>query len=526
MNTSLLAKSWRDADRLLTYLLIAHLPVALALAPWHGAWLPAIVVGGLATGITVVVTRRYPGTLLSRLSVASALMTYSALFIWEGGGMIEFHFHIFAALAFLLLYRDWRVPLWAAAVIAVHHAVFNVLQEAGVANDAVFRNEQGIKIVAIHASFVIFETAVLVYISHLLAAERVEAQQVVTLAERLSARDLRIVRPAGQTFGDATEAMLRGVESVATLVAAVRRSVDSLAASSQEIAAAADESGRAIGEMAGAVTTINEGAQRQVGAVDGARRAAVEMVSMVDSSADNAEETARVARDTQTLAEEGLQAAVEASTVMGAVQDSSQRATGVIGELQEKSAQIGPIADSITSIASQTNLLALNAAIEAARAGEHGRGFAVVAEEVRALAVEASEAAGRISKLLAEVQEATGEAVSSVQQGATQIESGAATVEQAREAFSQIGTSVEDVTGRVGEIAAAITQLRAETHRVHGEVDDIAGVAAGFSSASDEVAGSARNTASSADQIAHATRGVAATVEELAELLSTFELAE
>jgi methyl-accepting chemotaxis protein len=500
--------------------------VALALAPWHGTWISAIVVGGLATGATVFATHRWCGTLLSRLVVASALMTYSALFIWQSAGMIEFHFHVFAALAFLLLYRDWRVPLWGAAVIGVHHAVFNVLQESGIADNAVFRAEQGLKIVAIHAGFVIFETAVLVYMSRMLADERRESQQILALAERLGAGDLRSARLPGQSYGAATEAMLHGIESVAALVAAVRGSVDSLAASSEEIAATADESGRVVGEMAGAVHTISEGAQTQVGAVDGARRSAVEMVSMVEASSGNADETSRAARAAQELAEQGLQAAVEASTVMGAVKESSQRATGVIAELQQKSAQIGPIAASITNVASQTNLLALNAAIEAARAGEHGRGFAVVADEVRSLAVEASDAAGRIATLLAEVQEATDVAVASVEEGATQIESGATTVEQARLAFSQIGSSVEDVTTRVGEIAAAITQLRAETHRVHGEVDDIARAASGFSSASEEVAGSARDTASSAESIAQATKHVAETVEELAGLLGTFQLSD
>ena len=39
--------------------------------------------------------------------------------------MIEMHFHIFAILAFLLLYRDWRVPVAGAVVVALHHVLFN-----------------------------------------------------------------------------------------------------------------------------------------------------------------------------------------------------------------------------------------------------------------------------------------------------------------------------------------------------------------------------------------------------------------
>ena len=43
-------------------------------------------------------------------------MAYSALFISQSHGLIEMHFHIFGALAFLLVYRDWRVIVIAAGV--------------------------------------------------------------------------------------------------------------------------------------------------------------------------------------------------------------------------------------------------------------------------------------------------------------------------------------------------------------------------------------------------------------------------
>ena len=98
--------------------------------------------------------------------------------------------------------------------------------------------------------------------------------------------------------------------------------------------------------------------------------------------------------------DQGAESASHASNAMAAVNHSTVQVAEAIGTLAAKSEQIGGIVDTITGIADQTNLLALNAAIEAARAGEQGRGFAVVAEEVRKLAEESQEAAGKISGLI------------------------------------------------------------------------------------------------------------------------------
>src|ERR1700742_1814824 len=51
-----------NADRLLAFLLVLHFPAALGLAPLHGSWLAAIVVGGGLSGLALFVASTYPGT--------------------------------------------------------------------------------------------------------------------------------------------------------------------------------------------------------------------------------------------------------------------------------------------------------------------------------------------------------------------------------------------------------------------------------------------------------------------------------
>lgn len=55
-------------------------------------------------------------------------MVFSAIMIQAQMGRIEMHFHIFSALALVMVYRDWLPILVAAGVIAVHHLLLTALQ--------------------------------------------------------------------------------------------------------------------------------------------------------------------------------------------------------------------------------------------------------------------------------------------------------------------------------------------------------------------------------------------------------------
>ena len=121
-----------------------------------------------------------PGRLVTRYTMAVAQMLTSALLIHLTGGRIETHFHVFGSLAFLALYRDWRVLVPAAGVIIADHllrGVFWPQSVFGVVDVAVWRALE-------HSGWVLFEAAVL---ARACRRSRQEVRQVATHTVELEA---------------------------------------------------------------------------------------------------------------------------------------------------------------------------------------------------------------------------------------------------------------------------------------------------------------------------------------------------
>ena len=81
----------------------------------------AIFLGGILTACPIGMILKFPGSTATRHTVAVCQALTSALLIHLTGGRIETHFHVFGSLAFLSIYRDWRVLVSASAVVAVDH---------------------------------------------------------------------------------------------------------------------------------------------------------------------------------------------------------------------------------------------------------------------------------------------------------------------------------------------------------------------------------------------------------------------
>ena len=152
------------ADRIMAVTLGLLLVVVMAVAAFTGTWFAALAVGIPAFAVPLALIYMAPGKLAARIGVAVAFMVYAALLIQQSHGMIEAHFSIFVLLAFLLFYRDWKPILVAAVVIEVHHVAFYFLQ---VSDSGIYLLSQGagFDLVVIHALFVVFESALLIYMA-------------------------------------------------------------------------------------------------------------------------------------------------------------------------------------------------------------------------------------------------------------------------------------------------------------------------------------------------------------------------
>jgi methyl-accepting chemotaxis protein len=218
---TMLQRGRADVDRALGMLLLAHFPVALALALLNGTWAIALTVGGVTSLGVFWLTRTKAGAPITRYAVGAAFMTYSALFIHQANGMIELHFHIFVCLAFLLTYRDWHVPIIAAAVIAVHHVAFMFIQNAGAPVYAYPKGHHtAFGLVALHAGFVVLETAVLVWMSLRLAREVSEADGLQAVAREVGQGNMEVEVHGGE-MADAYRQVIAAVRTLVSEATAV-----------------------------------------------------------------------------------------------------------------------------------------------------------------------------------------------------------------------------------------------------------------------------------------------------------------
>lgn len=177
-----------------------------------------------------------------------------------------------------------------------------------------------------------------------------------------------------------------------------------------------------------------------------------ELMSAFDAMTKSMEENAQEA-------EESARMASTAGVTLTRGNEKLQELKASIQEIGKCSEQIGTIIGAIEDIASQTNLLALNAAIEAARAGEAGKGFAVVAEQVKNLANESANAAGRTTELIETTVSVMNKSIAIAEETEANMNKVMADAKEATEKMGQIEQILKRDTQRMQELNINVTQV-------------------------------------------------------------------
>ncbi|WP_281184518.1 methyl-accepting chemotaxis protein [Trichlorobacter lovleyi] len=297
-------------------------------------------------------------------------------------------------------------------------------------------------------------------------------------------------------FGEVSHWFNRFVENIHSIISQATTTTVQVATASNQLHSTAEQIATAAEEVACQSATV--------------ATASEEMSATSNDISRNCTLASDIANRASEMAHGGASVVQETIAGMQTIADKVRESARTVEALGARSDQIGAIVGTIEDIADQTNLLALNAAIEAARAGEMGRGFAVVADEVRALAERTTRATREIGEMIKAIQQETGGAVVSMEQGVVEVEKGMDSSRRSGDALQQILEGINEVTLQVHQIATAAEEQTAVTGEISTNIHQITDVV--------------QQTANGAHQTAGAASELSGLAKDLEGLVGRFKL--
>ncbi len=313
---------------------------------------------------------------------------------------------------------------------------------------------------------------------------------------------------ASQQLAQAATQAGQATNQISTTVQQVARGTTQQSEAVSHTASSVEQMGRAIDGVA-------HGAQEQSHAVIKASEVTAEITKAIQQVSGNAQAVTHDSAGAAEAARSGAQTVAQTVEGMRMIKAKVGISVQKVQEMGQRSDQVGAIVETIEDIASQTNLLALNAAIEAARAGEHGKGFAVVADEVRKLAERATSATKEIGGLIRGIQKTVAEAVTAMEDGAREVESGVVKANEAGQALKDILTAAEAVYQQATQAAQAAERMGSASSQLVSAVDSVSAVVEENTAATEEMAASSSEVTRAIENIASVSEENSAAMEQV-----------
>ena len=506
MNTAVATPSYGIQERAGTDLkmlviILAHVPVVGLLVPMgYDTTAFALVASLLVGALAAAGYWSIRGTRALSALYAVCLMLFSAIMIQAQMGRIEMHFHIFSALALVIIYRDWLPVVSAAGVIAVHHLLLTglQLQQVSIGDMPVMIFNYGCSwsIAFLHAAFVVFEGSILMYFAILMGAESRQAARMTGIVQAFAeTQDL-----TGRLPRDGNRVTTRSFNEMMDQFVGLIRRLRDLSVQLTENASALTQTSESTGRI------VHE---QQV-QTDQAATATNEMTASIQEVATNAQTASEAATSASQAASEGAGHMDQASRLTDATHEALENSNRMVEQLADKVQSIAAVTRSINDISEQTNLLALNAAIEAARAGEHGRGFAVVADEVRSLSRRTQEFTDQIRSTMDQLQELSEGTLAAIAMGQTRSTESTRAMKETENAMHQIEQAIGQVSSMNYQIASACEEQATTSLQINENIHFVAG----------------QNTdvSAEADRVRAIASGLEATTAQLNELVTRYRV--
>ncbi len=457
------------SDKFMLIVLVLHLPFILYFVPnGYATHIQGAVPGILAVLASVFAYYFAKGTLLSRAVIAISLMIMSMIVIMQQLGRIEMHFHIFSMLAFLIIWRDWKVLVIAALTIAVHHLVSVPLQQANITIAGVpyvpYGDSCDWPTFFLHATFVVLETAILVFFSIRLRAQFTLANHVAAMLSTSSKHsDLTLNFEHIKARAEGDQAF---IDSLSTFYLMIRNAIDNIQNISTSLNGTVSES-VAVADANRAQLT------HQSGFITSAAASVETMNNTIADISETTQSTAQATLEAKSLALESSAKVHETVQQMQLLTEQISTVKTVIDKLAADTLSISSTTDIIRSIAEQTNLLALNAAIEAARAGEQGRGFAVVADEVRSLAMRSGVATKEISDVIEDLMNSANHAVTVMDKSQEQSLQTISIAQDTNQLLNKATSAISDISLMSDRVAIAMQEQKRSSTSVLASMNAI-----------------------------------------------------
>jgi methyl-accepting chemotaxis protein len=371
------------------------------------------------------------------------------------------------------------------------------------------------------------DMAVLAESSQSIATASVEAEA----AAREAQRGAEIISSAAEEQAAAAAESLRSLEQQATALDESQRVTQSLAslageiqsftkgdARAQELATAAEELSTAVEELSSAanqitvaVEQIRRGGQQQSAATleSSAALSQIEKIALTatDQSAKSLERTQGIGamlaeiRVTINKLSEGVAHATE----------MTRQSLALIAELDSINRKVEKIVEGIAMVSIQTNMLAVSGSVEAARAGDYGKGFAVVSKDIRNLAQDSGENAGRIKDTVRTIHDQ----IAAVRR---EMELTISAADAENQKSLAVLASLGVVETDMQEISNANQQIASSAETILTSLKEAVLGAQQIAAAAEEAGSAATQAAASAKQQARGAEDLAAAIEEIASL--------